>query len=434
MTFKISSLLYLTLFSMLVWPPYIGMRLNLIFIQPFKLLLLAFLVISSINYLVRPSYFLSQIRELFKSPIGKWAICFLAFSAVATIANGIDSNSIKFISNSVILLLLCMFGGFYFEECEHNCLPLIVLAVIGGLLGLFGVLEFIAQSNFLKQFAVISKDKADIAFMLVAASDKTRGSYRSQATFVHPLVLAQFLIIAIPFIYLRCKQAPNTKMRIFNYCLLVSAVAGLYCTGSRAAFSVLLIFIILYILAGARSIFSAANRGIRLVLPIFASIFLVIVILLFINNVETKLKGSSKIETSSTIARLIMLDNTIDAVRDRPIWGWGPGTAATIAGIDNDSGGTIDSFYMTTSVERGLPALLLLIILQLNVIWYGYKRWVNAKDKERFFIGVNTIALSGYFLISSILSIDYLMPLAFYLIGLQAKSSIDSIKSSILPS
>lgn len=423
MTIKISTLLYITLLTLLIWPTYIGTRISIVYFQPYKFLLIVFIFLSTLNYITRPSHFITQVRAVFSTPVGKLALLYLLFSFIATVVYGIDSSAIKFIANSVLMLLFCLLGGFFFAQNQSNQWPLTGLALISGLLGVFGVIEYFAGSNFFTQFAGSSKNEADTAFLLTAAADKARGSYRSQATFLHPLVLAQLLILAVPFIYIKCIKVLEMRLRIFWYCLLITTIACIYFTDSRAAFGVLLLYIAIYMVGVFRSgslNSSIANKMLR---SILAGLVLILLVVILPGILKARLEASSDQDASSTVARLIMLERTVDAIHDRPFWGWGPGTAVITAGIVNKTGtgGTIDSFYMTTGVERGLPVLILLILLQLTVVWHGFKRRFEMYSSDRLLLGANTLALLGFFLISIILSIDYLMPLAFFLIGIQSK-------------
>lgn len=421
MTIRISTFLYFTLFTLLIWPTYIGARVGIVYLQPFKFLVILFLFLSILNFITRPSHILTQIQTVFLTPVGKSALLYLFFSAIATVVYGIDTTAIKFIVNSVLMLLLCLLGGFYCAQNKSSHWPLIGLAVIGGLLGVFALIEYCNESNYLMQFAGSAKNEADAAFLRVAVGDKSRGAYRAQATFIHPLVLAQFLIVAVPFIYLQCTEVRKMRLRVFWYCLLFVAILGCYFTGSRAAFGVILLYIAFYILGITRYDSSNSSFAIRLFRPILTCIVLIIVLALLPGILKTRLDATADQDSKSTLARLIMLERTVNAIHDRPIWGWGPGTAVTKAGVDTGNGETIDCFYMSTGVERGVPALLLLILLQLTVVLHGFKRWLEMHGSNRHLVAANTVALLGFFLISAILSIDYLMPLAFFLIGIQSK-------------
>ncbi|MBW4055884.1 MAG: O-antigen ligase family protein [Proteobacteria bacterium] len=430
MIIRISTLLYITLCTMLVWPPYIGVRLGIIYLQPFKLLLIVFLFLSTLNYITRPNDLIARIRAVFSTKVGKSALLYLLFSFIATVVYGIDSVAIKFIANSVLLLLFCLLGGFFFAQTQSAKWPLTGLAVVGGVLGVIGVVEYFTGSNLFMQFAGSSKNESDAAFLAVAVSDKVRGAYRSQATFLHPLVFAQFLLISVPYIYVQCTKTIEMRLRIIWYFLLIAAISGIVFTGSRAAFGVLLLFILLFMVGATRSGSSSSSYAIRLLGPIIAGVVLILLVAILPGIVKAKLEGSSDLETSSTVARLIMLERTVDAMHERPLWGWGPGTAIIKAGIGNEAGGTIDCFHMTTGIERGLPALLLLILLQLTVVWCGFKRWLITFGPDRLLVGANTASLLGFFLVTVILSIDYLMPLAFFLIGIQASLVQGPVKTN----
>lgn len=420
MTFEISSFLYITLLLMFVWPPYIGVRFGVVYIQPFKIALILFLFLSVLTHLTRLTNFVEQVRTVFRTRVGKWALLFLFYSAIATFASGINSASMKFFANSVLMLCFCLLAGFSFIRNHSSQLPLKGLAVIGGLVSAIAIVEYLTQFNFFMQFAGSAKNDADSAFLLVAAADKTREAYRSQATFFHPLVLAQFLIVAVPFVYLECTKARGIRSTVSWYSLLVATMSGIYLTGSRAAFGVLFVFGAIYLVQVTQSGPSSVNAATRLLRPVLAGVVLISLAAILPGMVKAKLAGASDLEASSTVARLVMLSRTIEAIRDRPFFGWGAGTAAVKAGIVNDTGGTIDSFHMTTGIERGLPALLLLAILQLTILWCGFKRWRVSSDPNRLLIGANTMSLLGFFFVTVILSIDYLMPLAFFLIGVQA--------------
>ncbi len=113
---------------------------------------------------------------------------------------------------------------------------------------------------------------------------------------------------------------------------------------------------------------------------------------------------------ASNVERLNRWSSAIAMFKEKPVFGWGPGTymfqyapfqrtdLRTIISTNSGDGGNAHSEYLGAMAESGLPGMLTVVLLVLLVLNTGFRVYGNSLDKERrlMVIGV-LIALISYF-------------------------------------
>ena len=279
---------------------------------------------------------------------------------------------------------------------------LIVLSIIVSLIGIY---EGHVEKNIFEQFVPITSE-----YTSQALEAKIRDSYRVQATFEHPLVLAEYFVFVIPLALVMAVNSRSLFYRILGSAAVILDGLALWKTGSRTGIVVL---IGLGFLAAAWKFWLVLKRSkdYKVVGLLFAFLPVLLAIaalgFLVINHL---IQGRSSEEASSTVTRIVQLDLGIPLIFKHPLLGYGPGTGAILLDIRNESGlPTIDNYYLSIALESGLPALVFftfafgyIILLSLQTLRFGFA-----------FNGGFALAFIGFVLCLPALSITAFFPLVF---------------------
>ena len=301
--------------------------------------------------------------------------------------------------------ILFMIGFTVWHSSKQLSRVVFLLIVLSIIISLIGIYECHVEKNIFEQFVPITSE-----YTSQALEAKIRDSYRVQATFEHPLVLAEYFVFVIP---LALAMAVNSRFlfyRILGSAAVILDGLALWKTGSRTGIVVL---IGLGFLAAAWKFWLLLKRSkdYKVVGLLFALLPVLLAIaalgFLVINHL---LQGRSSEEASSTVTRIVQLDLGIPLILNHPLLGYGPGTGAMLLDIRNQSGlPTIDNYYLSIALESGLPALVLftfafgyIILLSLKSLRFGFA-----------FNGGFSLAFIGFVLCLPALSITAFFPLVF---------------------
>lgn len=284
---------------------------------------------------------------------------------------------------------------------------------------LFGVIESITEHNIF--FSLAPSGSSDTAYIASAVSEKIRESYRVQAAFLHPLVLAEYLVIVIPvavmfLFFLQCRLL----FKISAAFVLAGGLYVLICTGSRSgivAFGIQIIVFSFFLLRQKIK----KSRGFRtvFVFTVAVGVFCAVSVVAYYYG-PNLLLGRDSTEMSSTATRLIQLYKGSSAVEDKPLMGWGPGVGGNYAAVENPKTGmaTVDDYYLSLALESGIPALVLFVLM----LWMFIQKsrqiaklsTINYSRTAEFF----SISLIGFAIFCTILSIYEIFTIIFVIFGL----------------
>lgn len=279
---------------------------------------------------------------------------------------------------------------------------LVILSIIISLLGLY---ESRVERNIFEQFIPITSD-----YLAQTLEAKIRDSYRVQATFEHPLVLAEYFVFIIP---LSLAMAINSRIRfyqIFGGAAVILDILAMWKTGSRTGIIVLIglgflvaLWKIWFIIKHSKDYKIVAF--LLSILPIVAAV--VPLGFLVINHL---LQGRSSEEASSTVTRLVQLDLGIPLVLKHPFLGYGPGNGAILLDIRSESGlPTIDNYYLSIALESGFPALVVFTFAFCYILYLS----LQAYRFGMVLAGGFALAFVGFILSLPALSITAFFPFVF---------------------
>lgn len=295
---------------------------------------------------------------------------------------------------------------------------------------LLGTIEYFTERNIF--VSLVPDSYKNIDFIASAIEEKVRDNYRVQVAFMHPLVLAEYLIMVIP-ISLSFLTEKRLLIRVCSIFVFCGSILVLLATGSRSGIVVLgaqIFSFCLYLIF--------CNGKYRLRLRSFVLSFLLITASIAITSIygKTLILGKDSAETMSTIARLVQLLNGIYAVLKKPIWGYGQGFAPDYVGVENIATGrlTLDNYYLTLVVESGIPALVLFILILLT--FYRCSRLNNNMHIywNKYAANLISCSLIGFIIFCFILSTYEVFGIAYAILGFTLvlhRISIRNINSEI---
>jgi O-antigen ligase len=188
----------------------------------------------------------------------------------------------------------------------------------------FGLVESATERNVFALLAPAGSSDAD--YIASAVASKYREGYRVQGAFLHPLVLAEYLVLVFPVAaYFLFQFSGSLRVRMSAAFVVIPGFLVLLHTGSRSglvAFGVQAIMILIFLLHKKMK----KTMGLGNLLAVSAAIGAVFaVIALGYIYAPQLLLGRDSAEASSTFTRLLQLQNGIGIIEKKPIIGTGPG-------------------------------------------------------------------------------------------------------------
>ncbi len=232
----------------------------------------------------------------------------------------------------------------------------------------------------------------------------------------HTIMGAVFGLV-LPYMYLRCfSRSIRPENRIIWIGMATVCTMVLIFTYSRAALLSLAVAGVLYVLILLRIRFRyLLGAGVVLLGILFLNQD-VLIDRLSSNQTESSGEVVENIESISNISsdasnleRINRWNVAIEMWKDRPLFGWGPGTyqfvyapfqkSADLTIISTNIGdvGNAHSEYLGTLADSGLPALILLLVLLLVIIRTAYSRILELQGDDRLILLGVLLGLVAYF-------------------------------------
>lgn len=234
------------------------------------------------------------------------------------------------------------------------------------------------------------------------------GSYRLQATFFHPLVLSEFLVLMVPVaIYMAFVDGFRWLRSLALLVLAAFATFVIFETGSRSGvggFAVVLgltvIMAFLRLALRSRDPVIAGFYWLGILATVFAGAMAVFLILEF-------LVGTTSETRASGMLRLLMWETGLTRAAERPILGWGQNLAAEVLGFVAGQGIlTIDSYYLSVLLDAGYPALALYLFAIAAAVVTFFRHGV-APGETNLLAALMMSGVVAFALIKVVLSLDH---------------------------
>jgi hypothetical protein len=264
-----------------------------------------------------------------------------------------------FIDITVVYLLLPI--AISVLEDEESVLKLFYLLILAAVINcIYALPETLLRRNIFEKVTTLADIDPRMAKQYLAA--KLRGGhYRAQASFDHPLLFAEYLLLMLPFSLVLAIK--GRKFRRLMVCASFVIICGLVLSRSRVALvvgaGVISILIVAYLFASARG--SKRNPWplviTLLVIPLFlgAAYFVA-------SELGQITVGRTATEASSSNARAAMLWEGLKVLGNQPIFGYGPGVGGFVLNYQNSDGAmTLDNYLLAFALDSGIVGLILLL-------------------------------------------------------------------------
>lgn len=418
-------LAYLTLFTL--WPTYAGLKvagLPILNIQRIYALLLIVLTLSSL--FASPKNMTIAYR-VFRESLGAVVLVSLFFlwRLVSSVFSEDPIYSVFIAALDILLQYSFFMITILVVSNEKKVIKSLQFVLYGAaIVSIIGVIESLVQTNMF--YNLVPKSAMETGFVASALTEKIRGSYRTQAGFLHPLVLAEYMILTIPIAILFLKIKISRHIKLISILVLTLGAYTLISTGSRAG---VLIFILqLGLMFLFRLIQDIKNQ--QKIMPVIRSFGMIVVICIGVpvsyNFASVALEGQSNSESMSTQARIDQFNLGLETFEKHPLVGWGPGLAANHVASSNVTTGekSVDNYYLTLAADSGLPAFILFVCIV--VTYYRKARRLKAKLGSPYSNVSDSLSISvfGFFIFCAVLSTFEVFTLAYVYFALLTKLEV----------
>jgi len=350
-----------------------------------------------------------------------WAL----FSAVLSVAPFASIYYlVKLMIGPVLVFMVALSCLQNRKDVDFVLLLMVLAALIAATLGM---LEAVMQKNLFYDLVPSlfpQGDEGGDVWAEKLASDKSRaGDYRVMSTFTHPLTFGEYLALILPIAAYLVGFAPQLWRRLLGLITIPAILAGLYVAHTRSpllAAGTVVIGLIGFF--GVRALrkkrsFAASTIG------FFVLVASVLAVVLLFGVAMELAVGRNLAEAASTSARVAMFQRGSGLVLEQPLVGYGPGLAAiTLGFLPGFTTLTIDSYYLSVAMESGLPGLALFFGLLGYPIIRGFAASIRTPGRDGARIAVIALALLGFAVVKSVLSLTENLDAVFLLIALLAIS------------
>ncbi|MDR3046441.1 MAG: O-antigen ligase family protein [Bacteroidales bacterium] len=341
---------------------------------------------------------ISYDKKLLKNPI-TIAIClYLVWLLLTSITSTLPGVSIKFWISKLWFIVSCFFVLVpYFTENKEHILKFFGSYALG--LSIVVIITTIRHAGY--QFS------EEVGHWIMSPFYNDHTAYGA--------ALAFFLPITVGFAFF-----DKSKKGYRFFFLIMSAIilGGLYLSFCRAAWLSVVAAIGVWVVLKLKIKFSWLITGIAILGLVFYTFSDDILYQLSKNkqdasgNLTEQIQSMSNISTdASNVERLNRWYCAIEMIKEKPFWGWGPGTYQfkyapyqnskyqTIISTDFGDGGNAHSEYLGQFAETGTIGFLSLLVLIVLILYQGITTYIRSYDKKiRLLTLCITLSLITYFI------------------------------------
>ncbi|MDJ0757918.1 MAG: hypothetical protein QNJ19_00895 [Woeseiaceae bacterium] len=385
----------------MLWPSYIVIQVSLgLWINPQRLILPICLLIWLIHVLYVPAY-RSRLRQVFDRH--RTILNLIAAGLLIAVISGFlspfnKSQAVWGALNQILFLGLPMLLVITYFRHSRSVKKLIGLMVAVALVSqLVGLVEFSQQQVVFSSLVAPGTEHAEQVL-----EGKTRyDQHRVTSVFDNPLSYAQFLVFMFPVLLFFTRFAETILGRVVVGAQLLAIPISVWTTASRTGLALVLLCVFAGV--GAWVLRARIERYLQatLLLMIAGVLFASTTFLLLMTDSLTFFDGTQSIAASTT-ARLFQLVVGIPAIAVSPVYGVGIHQATNfMQGLTS-----IDNYYLTVVLEKGLLGLLILVVLQWKVLVSLFQGAKSSRAADlRYFSACLFVSFSALYLFQITLSV-----------------------------
>ena len=421
----LEALFFAFLIMLLVWPDYLAIALpGLPWVTAVRLvgLPMAFILLYCLS---TSTLFRNEIGSILKFSNPIWTMM-IAFMLLAMISIVFSDRLVFSINKYIVALtnwLLVFVVSTYVLSRNGRALRFIYFCcAILGFWCLEAILEHrlghVPWAGHIPSFLSIQDDS--VIRTLAGSARAATGIYRLQAKFVTPLDFAEFIALVAPFTIYLATRSSSLAVRIACVITLMLSLYTIRGTDSRLGIVGFLLSFLLYFGAWAYSrwrVDRSSMFGPALTLA-YPAVFATMLAGTFVSGRLRAVVWGNGAQQASTDGRAEQLAMSIPKILSHP-WGYGIGRAAETVGFtDQNDLLTLDSYYLTTTLEFGIVGFVLFIALFGSGIFRAGTTFIRDESDERWMLVPAAISLVNFVVIKSVLSQQGNHPLAFMILGL----------------
>lgn len=403
------------LVASLLWPKLLAIQLAGPDIRPQRLIVVMLLLMAM--YSALSVHVRAHVMEVF-SQYKLWSLllgCLLLHRFFSSVLSDYAFEALyRYVNELVTVGLMATLALFVAKDMQFIERYLKVVLVVTIALAALAVLEVLLGRNLFANILLPGMQVDSEARDVIIAEKLRGGRYRAQATFTNPLQLTEYALYSLP-LALPLIFSESRIWRAAGILGMVAALGALMLSGSRAGVGMVFISLVLIVIAIQVSLFA----GKRTSWVVWAGLLVLMVgamVALYgaydMGYLDALIGGRTLEERQSSEARLTMLKMAWPKILDHPFLGHGVGLAAAILGFKGKSGITIDSYWISYSLDSGLLGLMLFLALAFVSVTAGL---IQAKRASRlgalciYSLIVSVVTVLAFKTILSLSDLDYLL-------------------------
>lgn len=310
-------------------------------------------------------------------------------------------------------------GVMFFADDKSRGVMTRALLVLSLLITAFAIGERVLGKNLLVSLAPQNAEYAANALALNTSRIRD-GVFRTQGTFEHPLLLAEFSALVACFAAASVLWPGQRRFdRLLGALALVGSALCAYLSVSRSAYVAFAVGLGLVVLLRVFARFAPGAAAALSIKRLLILLFSVGALVLSVPLVTVLAQGNTKGDARSSEGRLVMLKLGLPAIADSPLLGKGPGSGASVAGIrTGDNLTTLDNYLLAIALESGVPALVFFVGALLWPVWRIFLTVTAGAGRRGAFLTATAGGLLAILAMRTILWMPFNMSFACLLMGM----------------
>jgi hypothetical protein len=247
------------------------------------------------------------------------------------------------------------------------------------------------------------------------------GRYRAQATFGTSLGLAEYLVLALPFVLHFTTRRFSKKTRVAAMISIPMLLVGAYLTDAKLGIIGSLLSIFLYVFVAALQNWRRNKASVMAAIILFLyplSLGALVLAMIVSLRVKVMVLGGSS-HAASTDARIQQYAMGIPKLLKWP-FGYGIGMAGTTLDFQMPNGQTtIDTYYLSVLLEYGVAGFIVYFGMFLTAIYEAARRnvFMRIEDEDKSFLLPISLSLIVFVLSKAVFSQADIHPIVFMMVG-----------------
>lgn len=344
-----------------------------LFTEPLLILLFLILLISLIK---THKIDLSSLKH----PVSLSIVFLLIWTFISALRSTMPLVSIKFFLSKIWLIIPVFTIGLMLFKDLRKIKWFVLIHSVGILIVvIYSTLQLVFDN-------IVSKNAIHFA---------VQPFYNDHTAYGAILALMLPVTIGMIFIY------KSVNMKIIMFTISILFLLGVILSYSRASWLGLILALAIFILIKLRIRFIYILLTSLILFAVMFTFWFQIIDRLEKNNQDSSANLSHHITSitnistdASNVERLNRWHCAIEMFREKPVFGWGPGTyqfqyapfqlerMRTIISTNFGEVGNAHSEYLGPLAEQGLPGPVFFILLCISILFSGFRTYFKSKDRE----------------------------------------------------